>query len=104
MKKKLLTLFISILAITLCITLVSAENQTNEIIANENNIEENESKRIGEVVKSEDRGFVNVPFSDGYNGFCINLAQKETTAGQEFKVQNTSSAINNGNGNEIGNY
>ncbi len=104
MKKKILTLLISILAIISCITLASAENSTNEIIANENNIGEDESKRIGEIVKSEEYGFSNVPFSDGYNGFCINLAQKETTAGQEFEVKNTSAAVNNRNGEEIGNY
>ena len=55
-------------------------------------------------MKSEEYGFSNVPFSDGYNGFCINLAQKETTAGQEFEVKNTSAAVNNRNGEEIGNY
>ncbi|MBR0270790.1 MAG: hypothetical protein IJQ68_02190 [Methanobrevibacter sp.] len=104
MKKKLLMLFISILAITSCITLASAENSTNDLIANENNIGEDESKRIGEKVKSEEDGFSNIAFSDGYNGFCINLAQKEAYAGQEFEVKNTSAAVNNRNGEKIGNY
>ena len=95
--------------VTSCFTLVSAENSTNEILTNENNNDDEESRikdeseRIGEVVESKEYGFVNVPFSDGYNGFCINLAQKETNAGEEFVVKNTSAAVNR-NGDEIGNY
>ncbi|MBO5152267.1 MAG: hypothetical protein J6B73_08940, partial [Methanobrevibacter sp.] len=109
MRRKILTLFITILMVTSCFTLVSAENSTNEILTNENNNDDEESRikdeseRIGEVVESKEYGFVNVPFSDGYNGFCINLAQKETNAGEEFVVKNTSAAVNR-NGDEIGNY
>ena len=35
MKRKILTLFITILLITFCFTLVNAENSTTEILTNE---------------------------------------------------------------------
>ena len=69
MKRKIITLFISIIAIMSCITLTSADNTTNELMMMENspyaeeenrlgNIEnspKNESDRIGENVKTTNK-------------------------------------------------
>ena len=123
MKRKIITLFISIIAIMSCMTLASAYNNTNEIIMMENDLyveEENklgniensaktESDRIGENVKTtnkgiNDNGYLNISFDDGYNGYCINYGQAGAEVGDNFKVKNTSAAINNKNDNEIGNY
>ena len=123
MKRKIITLFISIIAIMSCITLTSADNTTNELIMMENspyaeeenrlgNIEnspKNESDRIGENVKTtnkgiNDNGYLNISFDDGYNGYCINYGQAGADVGDNFKVKNTSAAINNKNYEQIGNY
>ena len=106
-----------------CITLTSADNTTNELMMMENspyaeeenrlgNIEnspKNESDRIGENVKTtnkgiNDNGYLNISFDDGYNGYCINYGQAGADVGDNFKVKNTSAAINNKNYEQIGNY
>ncbi|MBO6109283.1 MAG: hypothetical protein J6P12_00205, partial [Methanobrevibacter sp.] len=123
MKRKVITLFISIIAIMSCITLASAYNNTNELmmmetdpyaeeenkLGNIENSPKNESDRIGENVESTDKGinnegYLNISFNDGYNGYCINKGQAGAKIGDGFTVKDTSAAINNNNKNEIGNY
>lgn len=49
-------------------------------------------------------GFYNVPFSNGYNGFCIDHDLDSTSAGYRFMERDTSYATNNLDGSPIGEY
>lgn len=89
------------MAIFSCLTCVSAQNET-EIISATN--EEEIESRIEEEVKSTENGHFNITFDDGYSGYCINYGDHEATIGDTFNVKDTSHAINNNNGKEVGNY
>ena len=108
MKKKFTTLLIICLTITAGINFVSAEEKSEESLKMINStIEEdvkNESKRIGENVTTPDTGYLNISFNDSYNGYCINKGWKGASSGDTFTVKNTSAAVNNNTGKEIGNY
>ena len=122
MKKRLITIFTIFLLITSGVNFVSAENITEETVANTNtaqeevvsqrNVEEEkesktneeENSRIGEIVKSKENGHFNITFEDGYNGYCINYGDHEAKVNDEFEVKDTTAAINNKNGESIGHY
>ena len=123
MKKRLITIFTIFLLITSGVNFVSAENITEDEVANTNtaqqedfvsqrNVEEEkesktneeENSRIGESVKSKENGHFNITFEDGYNGYCINYGDQEAKINDEFEVKDTTAAINNKNGESIGHY
>ena len=123
MKKRIITIFTIFLLITSGVNFVSAENitedavadtktaQQEEVVSQRNVEEEKESKtdeeeksRIGETVKSKENGHFNITFDDGYNGYCINYGDHEAKVNDEFEVKDTTSAINNKNGESIGHY
>ena len=123
MKKRLITIFTIFLLITSGVNFVSAENitenevadtntaQQEKIVSQRNVEEEKESKtdeeeknRIGETVKSKENGHFNITFEDGYNGYCINYGDQEAKVNDEFEVKDTTAAINNKNGESIGHY
>ena len=123
MKKRIITIFTIFLLITSGVNFVSAENITEDAVADTNtaqqekivsqrNVEEEkesktdeeEKNRIGETVKSKENGHFNITFEDGYNGYCINYGDHEAKVNDEFKVKDTTSAINNKNGESIGHY
>ena len=123
MKKRIITIFTIFLLITSGANFVSAENitedavadtktaQQEEVVSQRNVEEEKESKtdeeeksRIGETVKSKENGHFNITFDDGYNGYCINYGDHEAKVNDEFEVKDTTSAINNKNGESIGHY
>ena len=123
MKKRLITIFTIFLLITSGVNFVSAENitenevadtntaQQEKIVSQRNVEEEKESKtdeeeknRIGETVKSKENGHFNITFEDGYNGYCINYGDQEAKINDEFEVKDTTAAINNKNGESIGHY
>ena len=123
MKKRLITIFTIFLLITSGVNFVSAENitenevadtntaQQEKIVSQRNVEEEKESKtdekeksRIGETVKSKENGHFNITFEDGYNGYCINYGDHEAKVNDEFEVKDTTAAINNKNGESIGHY
>lgn len=108
MKKRIFTLFIIFLTITSGVNLVSAQNETEEEIRLINSSSEDEvkseSERICETVKANDNGYLNISFEDEYNGYCINKGWKGASVNDTFTVKNTSYAINNNDGSEIGNY
>ena len=123
MKKRLITIFTIFLLITSGVNFVSAENITEDEVANTNtaqqedfvsqrNVEEEkesktneeENSRIGEIVKSKENGHFNITFEDGYNGYCINYGDQEAKINDEFEVKDTTAAINNKNGESIGHY
>lgn len=97
--KRILTLFIIFLAILSGTGLVFAENITEE-----NMTSPNEEERIGEKVTTKDNGYLNISFNDSYNGYCIDKGWNGASSGDTFTVENTSNAMNNNNGEEIGNY
>ena len=97
--KRILTLFIILLAILSGTGLVFAENITEE-----NMTSSNEEERIGEKVTTKDNGYLNISFNDSYNGYCIDKGWNGASSGDTFTVENTSNARNNNNGEEIGNY
>ena len=97
--KRILTLFIILLAILSGTGLVFAENITEENMASSN-----EEERIGEKVTTKDNGYLNISFNDSYNGYCIDKGWNGASSGDTFTVENTSNARNNNNGEEIGNY
>ena len=123
LKKRIITIFTIFLLITSGANFVSAENitedavadtktaQQEEVVSQRNVEEEKESKtdeeeksRIGETVKSKENGHFNITFDDGYNGYCINYGDHEAKVNDEFEVKDTTSAINNKNGESIGHY
>ena len=123
LKKRIITIFTIFLLITSGANFVSAENitedavadtktaQQEEIVSQRNVEEEKESKtdeeeksRIGETVKSKENGHFNITFEDGYNGYCINYGDQEAKVNDEFEVKDTTYAINNKNGMSIGHY
>ena len=109
LKNKFFCLFIIFLTITSGVSLVSAENATEQdpkltIETTEEEKIKNESERIGENVTVKEDGYLNISFDDDYNGYCINKGWKGATSGENFTVQNTSSAVNSNTGKEIGNY
>lgn len=101
MKKIILTLLITFLTVTSGLNLVSAENETNITLA------EGEEERLkiknDDTVSASEDGHFNISFDDGYNGYCINYGQEEAREGDDYKVQDTSYAINNMNGESVGN-
>ena len=123
MKKRIITIFTIFLLITSGVNFVSAENITEDAVADTNtaqqekivsqrNVEEEkesktdeeEKNRIGETVKSKENGHFNITFEDGYNGYCINYGDQEAKVNDEFEVKDTTAAINNKNGESIGHY
>lgn len=115
LRKSLLTLFAIFLIITSGVNFVSAQNIAEEIVTNyttnkqneilaESNAEQENKNRIGESVKSQENGHFNISFDDEYNGYCINYGKNEANNEDEFIVQNTTSAINNKNGESVGHY
>ena len=114
LKKTIITIFTIFLIITSGVNFVSAENSTEEAVKNtgtaqqeetipQRNAEE-EKSRVGESVKSKENGHFNITFEDGYNGYCINYGDHEAKVNDEFEVKDTTSAINNKNGESIGHY
>ena len=114
MKKRIITIFTIFLLITSGVNFVSAENITEDAVADTNtaqqekivsqrNVEE-ENSRIGESVKSKENGHFNITFEDGYNGYCINYGDQEAKINDEFEVKDTTAAINNKNDESIGHY
>ena len=96
-----------ILLITSGISFATNEtgNETIQSVAQNEEINiKNESERIGEKVESRENGYLNISFEDDYNGYCINKGWKGAGDGDSFTVKNTSAAVNNKNGNEVGNY
>ena len=57
-----------------------------------------------ENVNAEQSGIRNITFSDGYNGYCINLSKDHAEVGSEFTPKDTSHAMNNKYNTPIGNY
>ena len=122
LKNRIITILTILLLITSGVNFVSAENITEETVANTNtaqeevvsqrNVEEEkesktdekEKSRIGETVKSKENGHFNITFEDGYNGYCINYGDHEAKVNDEFEVKDTTAAINNKNGESIGHY
>ena len=123
MKKRIITIFTIFLLITSGANFVSAENITEDAVADtktaqqeevvsqrnveegkESKTDEEEKSRIGETVKSKENGHFNITFDDGYNGYCINYGDHEAKVNDEFEVKDTTSAINNKNGESIGHY
>lgn len=97
-------LLIIFLTITSSMGLVSAQNNTeDEILIDSEKNKLSADSGTKKVLASED-GHYNISFSDGYNGYCINYMQEEAVTGDEFSVKNTSAAVNNKNGEDIGNY
>lgn len=103
LNKKILTLFIIILISTCGLNCVSAEEVLNESEIKIKTASE-EKTRIGETVKSNENGHYNITFNDGYSGYCISYGKNEAEIGDDFTVQDTSKAVNNNNGETIGNY
>ena len=58
----------------------------------------------GDTATSQREGIRNVTFSDGYNGYCINMSKDHAYVGSEFTIKDTSFAINNKYNTPIGNY
>lgn len=100
LKKLILTILIIFLTVTAGLSIVSAQNETDEYLRTVSE----ESERIGQEVKSKENGHVNISFDDGYNGYCIDHGKTEAKEGDAFTVQNTSSARHNVNDEDVGNY
>ena len=96
MKPAIINLFIIILILTSGLNVISAENETSDIINSEN---DHESK----IVSASEEGNFNISFNDGYNGYCINYGNHEAQKGHNFTVQDTSYAINQESGQSVGN-
>ena len=100
------------LLITSCLGFVSANPATEENVTNATNRYEmevpsenkSEEDRIGEVVRSKERGNYNITFDDGYNGYCVNYGDSAAKYDDLFTVQNTSLVINHKTGEYVGNY
>lgn len=105
MKKLLFIILIIFLAITSNLSLVTAQNESE--CFSEEEIEENienETKRIGESVKTPSGGSKNISFEDGYNGYCINKGWNGAESDDTFKVEKTSTAQHNKNHEDVSNY
>ena len=107
MKPAIINLFIIILILTSGLNVISAENETSDIINSENeeenqmNIKSNDHE--SKIVSASEEGNFNISFNDGYNGYCINYGNHEAQKGQNFTVQDTSYAINQESGQSVGN-
>ncbi|MEE0902674.1 MAG: hypothetical protein UIB31_09100 [Methanobrevibacter sp.] len=60
--------------------------------------------RLGEEVKSLERGYRNVSFDDGYHGYCVNHNLHSTGRGETFIVEDTSNITSLKYGESVGNY
>lgn len=56
------------------------------------------------TVNATKSGIRNITFSDGYNGYCINLSKDHAEVGSVFTPKDTSHAMNNKYNTSIGNY
>lgn len=56
-----------------------------------------------EVVYADTDGHFNIPFSDGSKGYCLEYMEEEAKKGDVFIVKNTSFAVNNQSGEDVGN-
>lgn len=83
-------------------------NQDNDsYLENENVVNNNE-----DILKYDDLntsstvngGIRNISFTNGYNGYCINMSLHNAESGQTFTVTNTSNIINHLDGSNVGEY
>ena len=56
---------------------------------------------VGETVSATGSGYKNVPFSNGYNGFCLDAWNKQAEAGDTFTVADTSAARSNAQDEDV---
>ena len=56
-----------------------------------------------EVVYADSDGHFNIPFSDGSRGYCLEYMEEEASKGDVFIVADTSFAVNNQSGEDVGN-
>ena len=54
-----------------------------------------------ETVTVQGNTFNNVPFSNGFRGFCLDMNLDGPTIGQKYTIGDTSSARNNANNSDI---
>ena len=128
LRNKILTVLTIILITTSGLNFVSAQNEPDNFLIDENEeeiddhrptrqrktaedeqrlqIESNSSEisRIGEKVKALENGYRNISFDDGYNGYCVNYNLQSTSRGETFIVENTSSITSSKYGESVGNY
>ena len=114
MKKIIITCSIILLTILSSPTFAVGENETS-LNAGENESKaftqeeileniKNESDRVGEKVTTPKGGSMNISFSDGYNGYCINKGWNAAKGGDSFIVKDTSMATNSINHKDVSNY
>lgn len=83
------------------INCVSAESEVNVTQSCEG--EEELRVKDDDTVSASEDGHFNISFDDGYSGYCINYGQKEAQKGDDFTQKDTSHAVNNNNGDSVGN-
>lgn len=94
---------ICIIIILNCSIIFAAENNTTSLSNDNDSLDErvlNENNQVN-ATKS---GIRNITFSDGYNGYCINLSKDSAENGSVFTPKDTSHAMNNKYNTPIGNY
>ena len=56
---------------------------------------------VGDVVSASEDGYVNITFSNGYNGFCICYGDEDADKEDGFTISNMSLAVNRINGENV---
>ena len=104
------------LAISSCGNFVSAETEIERSQENENenlnnsrnrNMQShpsNDNQENETIVTARETGYLNITFSDGYSGYCINKDKYSAVKYEKFNVKNTTFAVNSQSHESIGNY
>lgn len=103
MTKRIWTiLFMSIILLS-CVGIACAHDTNDTNIQTSSNDTQDVIEDSG-TVTAERSGIRNITFSDGYNGYCINMSMHYAEEGSEFTPKDTSHAMNNKYNTPIGNY
>lgn len=84
-------------------------NQDNSSYLENENVVNNSNGNILKydnlnTISAENGGIRNISFTNGYNGYCINMTLHNAESGQTFTVTNTSNIINHLDGSSVGEY
>ena len=96
MKYKVIFVFVVLLV---CVNFAYAGNNTTD--ANPRSIDE---KYSDVIVKAEEDGHLDINFSDGSKGYCLEYGEHEAKKGDEFYAVNTGYAVNNNDNQSISKY
>ncbi|AMK15169.1 hypothetical protein [Methanobrevibacter olleyae] len=83
---------------------LEAKNNFKSNILSDNKDQDNSLNENSSTVTTDNGGIRNISFSDGYNGYCIDMTLHGAEAGESFSVKDTSVIRNHLDNSSVGEY